>query len=184
MTIDDEPASTRDTTSPVSLRTELETLHPSSFAWAMTCCDRVRAEAEDVLQSAYAKVIAGEARFDGRARFRTWLFGVIRITAREHRRRSVLRALGLSRLRAEPVHTSTPSGEELTEASLRARALVEALAALSERQREVLHLVFYEDLTVREAADVMGVSSGTASLHYDRGKQRLAELLRRRGIEP
>jgi RNA polymerase sigma-70 factor (ECF subfamily) len=45
------------------------------------------------------------------------------------------------------------------------------------RQQDVLHLVFYQGLTVEEAAHVMAVSVGAARTHYARGKARLAELL-------
>jgi RNA polymerase sigma-70 factor (ECF subfamily) len=59
----------------------------------------------------------------------------------------------------------------------RAQRLRAALSELSERQAEVLNLVFYQGLTVREAAEVMEVSLGSARIHYDRGKKRLRALL-------
>ena len=68
------------------LEARLKRLHPESFGWALHCCDRDHAEAEDVLQTAYLKVISGKARYGKKASFRTWLFGVIRITAMERRR--------------------------------------------------------------------------------------------------
>jgi RNA polymerase sigma-70 factor (ECF subfamily) len=55
--------------------------------------------------------------------------------------------------------------------------LLGVLATLPERQQQVLHLVFYQDLSLREAAEVLGVRVGTARVHYERGKKRLRALL-------
>jgi RNA polymerase sigma-70 factor (ECF subfamily) len=58
--------------------------------------------------------------------------------------------------------------------------LRDALRQLPARQREVLHLVFHEDLTVESAGGIMGVSLGSARTHYARGKARLRSLLQER----
>jgi RNA polymerase sigma-70 factor (ECF subfamily) len=59
-----------------------------------------------------------------------------------------------------------------------AEALCAALERLPERQREVLHLVFYQDLSIADAAEVMEISLGSARTHYERGKARLRLFLK------
>ena len=161
------------------LEAQLAQLHEESFGWALSCCAWIHADAEDILQSVYVKVISGRARYGGRSAFRTWLFGVIRQTAREHIRRDRSHAERAERLALEPSagRSTVPRPDELQERSERSEALLAALAELPDRQQEVLHLVFYQDLTIREAAEVMEVSLGTARVHYERGKKRLRSLL-------
>lgn len=167
----------------MDLGRELATLHAKSFSWALACCGRSEAQAADVLQQAYWKVLEGRARFDGRSALKTWFFGVIRLTALEHER-SVLRWLGRSSGPANEDEVAAPSSAKPDERAARKQAAARmtlALASLAPRQREVLHLVFYEELTIQEAAIIMGVSLGTARQHYDRGKKHLQDLLTREG---
>jgi RNA polymerase sigma-70 factor (ECF subfamily) len=55
--------------------------------------------------------------------------------------------------------------------------MLRLLSRLSRRQRELLHLVFYQELTVEQAAEVLRIPVGTARTHYERGKSRLRGLL-------
>lgn len=160
------------------LRAELEKHHRESYGWALSCCARNPAEAENVLQIVYLKALEGKARFDGQSSFKTWLFAVIRRTAIDERRRRWMRRLRLDSYEESVGRAACEESpdEAIYRSEIRAlfrRALVE----LPRRQREVLQLVFYHDLTLAEAAEVMGVSLASTSTHYKRGKQRLRRLL-------
>jgi RNA polymerase sigma factor (sigma-70 family) len=160
------------------LRIQLAALHPQCFGWAMACCERRREDAEDVLHDVYLGVLDSRLRFDGRSTLKTWLYGVIRNASRARLRRDRLRALlGMSsRMRIDgPAPPATPA-EQAIATDDRERTL-RALGRLAARQREVLLLVFYHDLTIEEASTVMRVSVGAARVHYARGKKRLASLL-------
>jgi RNA polymerase sigma-70 factor, ECF subfamily len=161
----------------VELKRQLERAHADCFGWAMACCGRDRDDAEEVLQTVYLTVLEGRARYDGRSTFRTWLFGVIRRTAASERRKAWLRGLLLKR-EADGMKPEAPASPDAElDRDSRRDSLRHALAHLATRQREVLQLVFYHDLTVDEAATVMGVGVGSARTHYARGKARLAVLL-------
>jgi len=159
------------------LRRAIERYHAECFGWALACCGRDKAEAEDVLQTSYLKILEGRARFDDRSSVKTWMFGVIRRTASEERRRGLL---GL-RIRESkdaplPAALEQPGIDGIDDARRSAELLV-ALSSLAARQREVLQLVFYHDMTIEDAAAIMHVSVGTARTHYERGKARLRARL-------
>jgi RNA polymerase sigma factor (sigma-70 family) len=156
----------------LDLRAELAQMHLESHAWAVRCCRGDATDAEDVLHRAYMKVLDGEARYGGRSSFKTWLFGVIRQTAREHARQGWLRLARLERWwkEREPNEESAAEDERVVRLRL-------VLARLSKRQQEVLHLVFYQNLTIQEAADVLSMPLGTTRTHYERGKARLRALI-------
>lgn len=158
----------------------LQAHHADNFGWALACCAWQRCAAEDVLQEAYLRVLDGRARFGGRASRRTWFFGVIRHVASEQRRGQARRSvLNLRLARGAPDRDDAPQDApgDLLYRDQSAQRLQVALMQLAERQREVLHLVFYAEMTLEQASAVLRVSLGTVRTHYHRGKERLAQLL-------
>ena len=163
-----------------ALEQQLAALHADSFAWAMTCCDHRRADAEDALQTAYLRVLNGRATYRGASSFRTWLFAVIRHAAAEERRRWWRHWRRNGHANHDAV--CLPDYEYRVELDEDARQLARALESLPRRQREVIELVFYHDLSIAEASVVLNIGLGTARTHYERGKKNLSKRLE--GFEP
>ncbi|MCZ6508427.1 MAG: RNA polymerase sigma factor [Acidobacteria bacterium] len=164
------------------LERELRDVHEETFSWALVCCRGVRSEAEDVVQETYLKLLDGRLTFDGRSSFRTWIFAVVRRAARDRRRRTALRRVLLEQW-VRPRESRPPAQEARTIKRQRARTIRRLLGRLSTRQRQVLELVLYHELPLREAATVLDISPGSASRHYDRGKRTLLARLKEAELE-
>ena len=111
---------------------------------------------------------------------RLWLYGVARRTLANHRRGELRRARLNERLRAELVDAIgdwTPSGDGAGE-------VVAALGRLDPRDRELLRLTAWEELSPSQAAVVLGLSAVAARSRLHRARRRLRRELERSGSDP
>lgn len=156
---------------PQITRTALEAIHGQLYGWALSRCDYDRAAAEDLMQQAYVELLSGGARFDGRSTLKTFVFSVVQNLARSRYRRLAnrMRLLREHAAGLEENHAESDPGDD--------RAVWAAVRGLPARQRDIIELVFCRDLTVDEAAAVMGVTPGTGRVHYDRAKKALRSTL-------
>ena len=121
------------------------------------------------MQQAYVELLSGSALFDNKSTLKTFVFGVVQNLARSRYRRLSTR---LRLVRKYPQETVTEANELRDD-----DGVWRAVRALPARQRDIIELVFCRDLTVEQAAAVMGVSVGTARVHYDRAKKALRQRL-------
>lgn len=133
------------------------------------------AAAEEALQDTLLAAWRGAARFQGRSRVSTWLFGIA------HRQ-------ALTRLRRQRVETvddallsgladPAPGPEEWALARLRDAELGVLVARLSPVLREVLILSFWQGLTQPELAEVLEVPVGTVKSRLSNARKALRRLL-------
>ena len=99
---------------------------------------------------------------------RAYLYATVLNEARRHHRRTMRR-------RAAEIMTSTPREWNATP-EVRPDVL-EAVGRLSVRQRAVVFLTYWEDLTPADTARRLGVSPGTVYRNLARGETRLRRLL-------
>ncbi|MFC6286703.1 SigE family RNA polymerase sigma factor [Nocardioides sp. GCM10027113] len=77
----------------------------------------------------------------------------------------------------ESVRRDEPGADESALASARREAVLDAMRSLPERQREVMALRYYLDLSEADIADALGISRGAVKSHASRGAAALRELL-------
>lgn len=156
-------------------RSALAALHDPVFGWALSRCNYDRSVAEDLVQQAYVELLTGKARFDARASLKTFVFSVVQNLARSRYRRLQTRLRLLQQVGHE-------FGSDVVEPPTAGdnRALWLAVQQLPVRQRDIVELVFCRDLTIAEASRVMGVTTGTGRVHYDRAKKALRTKLSER----
>jgi RNA polymerase sigma-70 factor (ECF subfamily) len=137
-----------------------------------------RARAEELAQDVFVRIYGARERYEVRARFSTWLFGIahnlaLNELARAHRKRE--RPLGDEHL--DTLADDAPEPEQQLDTRRTARALEAALPRLPDRQRAALLLRTQENLSYDEIAEALGAStSGIKSLLH-RARENLLGLL-------
>ena len=150
----------------------LEAMHSQVYGWALSRCGFEHTVAEDLMQQAYVELLSGNARFNNKSSLRTFVFAVVQNLARNRFRRLATR-LRLLRQHAELSIDETVDAPAVEQND----GVWSAVRALPARQRDIIELVFGRDLTIEEAAQVMGVTTGTGRVHYDRAKKALRAKL-------
>ena len=133
--------------------------------------------AEDLAQETLVEAWRSLARFDGRCRFSTWLYGILRHRFLKGRRKQDAARLSASdALGQEPCPARSP--DRSAEASEDAQRVRQAVASLPEEHRLVIELRFFAGATLDEIAAALGCPLGTVKsrLHYALEKLRQMNL--------
>jgi RNA polymerase sigma-70 factor (ECF subfamily) len=137
-----------------------------------------RADARDAAQEVFLRAYRGLGRFRFGAEPFTWLYRTLINVCNEHnRRRRRERALRQD-LGNDPGMTDETVPDSTQEPVARIRRLV---AALPERQREVVLLRVFEELSVEETAQALGCRVGTVKAHLHKAIENLKQGINETG---
>jgi RNA polymerase sigma factor (sigma-70 family) len=152
-----------------SATVEFETLFRRAFAGVATVAAMITGDREtgrEIAQEAFTQLVAHWGRVSQLERPEAWVRRVaIRMAVREARRGR--------RVPDEPRPASDEVGSIGTGIEVR-----RAVLTLPARQRAVVVLHFFEDLSLVDVARLLGCSPATARVQLHRARARLAELLR------
>lgn len=134
------------------------------------------ADAAELVNEAMMEVWRGASRFRGESRVRTWLLGIVNYRAVDlmRKRKPLSEDLGMAEDIADETSCDIPDALANAE---NARHLRTCIERLPDRQRQVVHLTFFEHLAYPEAAEVLAVPTGTIKTRMMHAKQRLLQCL-------
>ncbi len=133
------------------------------------------AEAEEVTQDVFLRMISRVGQYDGRARVASWLFAIAANACRD-RHRSARRAAVVP---IDAVAERASSGEGVEDGLLsreRQAAVRRALARLSPEQREALVLARYHEMPYAEIARTLDISEGAVKTRIFRAMETLRRV--------
>lgn len=141
-------------------------------------------EAEEVSQDVFIKVYHALKTFKGDSKFSTWIYKIAYYRSLDYLKKQK-RSFKTSSINTEteyhlPSLESTWSGLEAKE---RKAAIKGAIDALPEDDAVVITLHYFEELSLKEIAQIMGIEANTVKVRLFRSRKRLAHLLQNK-LEP
>jgi RNA polymerase sigma-70 factor (sigma-E family) len=134
-----------------------------------------RPAAEDLLQDAFAETFIRWGRIRDPARREAYVRRIlVRSATRRWRSRHRIAEVGLDEVSDRPVGSQADQVVE-------SEAVWLCLARLTPRQRAVVVLRYYEDLSEIQTAELLGCATGTVKSHAARGLRALHRVLQETG---
>ena len=132
-----------------------------------------RADAEELAQAAFLRILDAAASYRPSARFTTYLYRVVANLCLDHRRKKRPDGQGDLPLRA----SSLPAPDAQIAAREREETVRRALGRLPDRQRMAVVLRYYEELPLREIAATMDATPKAVERLLARARECLAAEL-------
>jgi len=133
-----------------------------------------RAASEDLVQEVFTRILKYRAGYQGESRFVVWMYQIARNAHVDFLRKRKPEVPLDERAEATPGREPLP--EDRFEADQEAALVRRALDRLPERKREILLLFRYQDLKLREIAELLGCQVGTVKVQVHRALKDLSRI--------
>lgn len=144
-------------------------------------CSGDGSRADDIAQEALLKAYLSFERFEGRARFSTWLFRIAYNCFYDHMRR--LEKEVTAGNEDSPVTDfchlhSIPDELSSADRAFEHQHLYQAIGALGRKEQAVILLFYMEEKSIKEISAITDMSSGAVRAHLFRGRKHLKQYLK------
>jgi RNA polymerase sigma-70 factor (ECF subfamily) len=141
-----------------------------------------QAIAEELLNEVFLSVWQNAQRYEGRSEPMTWMLSIA-----HNKAISVLRkrteVLGIAEEAGRDLAAEEDTPDVAAQKQDKSVKIKACIAELSADHRTILDLVYYQDQSVAEVAEVLGIPEATVKTRMFYARKKLSELLLERGID-
>jgi len=163
-----------------AMRTLFDRHHLRIYRFALRLLGE-REVAEDVLSEVFLDVWRHAEMFGGRSQASTWLIAIARFKALTWLRRRGETPLDEATAAAIPDTSDDP--ETVMRKKQQSQILRDCLARLSLKHREIVDLVYYQEMTIAEVARIVGIPEATVKTRMFHARRQLFDLLAAAGVD-
>jgi RNA polymerase sigma-70 factor, ECF subfamily len=143
---------------------------------------RNEAVAEELLNEVFLGVWQSASRYEGRSEPSTWLISIAHNKAVSALRKK-REVSGYDEETAGQIEDDADTPEVTSQKMDKAAQMRAAMKGLSTEHREILDLVYYQEQSVSEVADILGIPEATVKTRMFYARKKLSELLKGRGVD-
>lgn len=161
----------------------IDTYQDMAISIAFRICED-QPEAEDIAQNAFVKAFRNLHTFQGNSKFSTWFYRIVYNTAISEVRKAVHKTEFINYKHSELSHQySNFDTLENLETEERKKIIEEALCQIPKNEAMALTLYYLEENSVKDVAEIMGLTVSNTKVKLHRGRKHLAIEIPREKVE-
>jgi RNA polymerase sigma-70 factor (ECF subfamily) len=141
-----------------------------------------QAIAEELLNEVFLSVWQNAKRYEGRSEPVTWMLSIAHNKAISALRKKT-EVLGIADEAAKDLIAGDDAPDVAAQKQDKSAKIRACIAELSPDHRTILDLVYYQEQSVSEAAEILGIPENTVKTRMFYARKKLSELLLARGID-
>ena len=148
-----------------------------AFNLAFRICGN-REEAEEIAQDSFLKAYRSLKGFKMKSSFATWLYRIVYNTAISNVRIKKRGILSIEEFPADATDfIGVNTSEEEAEKEYKSTLVNFALQKISEEERALISLFYYDEMSTDEISEIMGISKSNIKVKLFRARQKMYEIL-------
>ena len=139
-------------------------------------------DAEEVAQDVLIQVFHKIDQFEGRSKFKTWLYKIVHNYCNNRLSKIIRKREGTEKYESHSAQQEMSRENEGVQNEV-SEGVQESISSLKDAEREILTLKFMSGLTIQEISDVMGIGLSAAKMRLYRAMESFKEVYTKRVAE-